>query len=116
MNKTFRPHLRKFLLVFFDDILIYNKSWEYHIKHVDRVLQILENNQLYVKRSKCSFGKQEVEYLGHIVSRERVKVDSQKIQAITKWPVIAQFVAWAKPSPIHESVTTMGVPTHCHLR
>jgi hypothetical protein len=75
------------VLVFFDDILIYRKSWEDHIKHVDKVLQILENNQLYVKRSKCSFGKQEVEYLGHIVSREGVKVDPQKIQAITKWPI-----------------------------
>jgi hypothetical protein len=75
------------VLVFFDDILIYRKSWEDHIKHVDKVLQILENNQLYVKISKCSFGKQEVEYLGHIVSREGVKVDPQNIQAITKWPI-----------------------------
>jgi hypothetical protein len=75
------------VLVFFDDILIYRKSWEEHIKHVDKVLQILENNQLYVKMSKCAFGKQEVEYLGHIVSHEGVKVDPQKIQAITKWPI-----------------------------
>jgi hypothetical protein len=52
---------------------------------VNRLLQILENNQLYVKVSKCSFGKQEVEYLGHIVSREGVKVDPQNIQAITNW-------------------------------
>jgi hypothetical protein len=54
---------------------------------VDRVLQILENNQLYVKRSKCTFGKQEVEYLGHIVSCEGVKVDLQNIQAIKKWSI-----------------------------
>jgi hypothetical protein len=51
---------------------------------VDKVLQILDNNQLYVKRSKCYFGKQEVEYLGHIVSRGGVKVDPQKIKASTK--------------------------------
>jgi hypothetical protein len=69
INKKFQLHLRKFVLVFFDYMLIYRKSWEYHIKHVDQFLQILENNQLYVKRSKCSFGKQEVDYLGHIVSR-----------------------------------------------
>jgi hypothetical protein len=75
------------VLLFFDDILIYSKSWEDCIKHVDKVLQILANNQLYVKRSKCSFGKQEVEYLGNIISREGVKLDSQKIQAITKWPI-----------------------------
>ena len=85
MNKNFRPQLRKFVLVFFDDILIYIKSWEDHIKLVDKVLQIMENKyQLYVRRSKCAFRKQEVEYLGHIVSREGVKVHPQNIQAIAK--------------------------------
>ena len=64
MNSIFKP-LRKFVLVFFDDILIYNKSWE---DHVDRVLQILEAEQLYTEPSKCFFGEEEVEYLGHIVS------------------------------------------------
>ena len=79
MNKIFEPLLRNFVLVFFDDILIYKKSWEDHIKNVDQVLQILENNQLYVTRYKIYFGKQELEYLVHIVSREGVKVDPQKI-------------------------------------
>jgi hypothetical protein len=55
--------------------------------YVDKVLQIVENNQLYVKTSKCSFQKQEVEYLGNIISREGVKLDPQKILAITKWPI-----------------------------
>jgi len=68
MNKIFQPHLKKFELVILNDILIYRKSWEEHIKHVDKVLQIIENDQLYVNKSKCSFGKQEVKYLGHIVS------------------------------------------------
>jgi hypothetical protein len=67
MNKKFQPQLRKFVWVFFDDILIYSKLWEDHIKHVDKVRQILKSNQLYVKRSKFYFGKQEVEYLGHII-------------------------------------------------
>eukprot|EP00253_Pinus_taeda_P028905 PITA_28905 len=75
MNLIFKPFLRKFVLVFFDDILIYNKSWEDHVEHVDRVLQLLKEKQLYAKRSKCFFGVQEVEYLGHIVSHEGVKVD-----------------------------------------
>jgi hypothetical protein len=83
-EKKFRTYIRKSVLVFFDDILIYRKSWEEHIKHVDQVLQILKNKKLYVKISKCYFGKQEVEYLGHIFSREGVKVDPQKIQDITK--------------------------------
>jgi hypothetical protein len=58
INKKFPLHLTKSMLVFFDDKLIYRKSWEEHIKHVDKVLQILENNQLYIKRSKYAFGKQ----------------------------------------------------------
>jgi hypothetical protein len=63
-----------FVLVLFHDIFTNRKSWKNRIKHVDKVLKILENSQLHVKRSKCAFGIQEVEYLGHIVSREGVKV------------------------------------------
>eukprot|EP00253_Pinus_taeda_P002025 PITA_02025 len=73
--------------VFFDDILIYSKSWKDHVEHVDRVLQLLEEKQLYAKRSKCFFEVQEVEYLGHIVSHERVKVDRRKIKAIKEWKI-----------------------------
>ena len=58
MNSIFNPFLRKFVLVFFYDILIYRKSWK---DHVDRVLQLLEVEQLYAKHSKCFFGVQEVE-------------------------------------------------------
>ena len=82
MNSIFKPLLRKFVLVFFDDILIYNKSWEDHVQHVDKVLQLLEAQQLYVKPSKCFFGVQEVEYLGHIVSHEGVKADPNKINVM----------------------------------
>eukprot|EP00253_Pinus_taeda_P021265 PITA_21265 len=56
-------------------------------EHVDRVLQLLEEKQLYAKRSKCFFGVQEVEYLGHIVSHEGVKVDPSKIKAIKEWKI-----------------------------
>ena len=68
MNSIFKPFLRKFVLVFFDDILIYNRSWKDHVQHVDRVLKLLQEKQLYAKTSKCFFGIKEVEYLGHIVS------------------------------------------------
>jgi transposase InsO family protein len=87
MNSIFKPFLRKFVLVFFDDILIYSKSWEDHLQHVDKVLQLLKEQQLYAKPSKCFFGVKEVDYLGHIVSHEGVKVDPNKIKAMMDWPI-----------------------------
>jgi hypothetical protein len=68
MNKISKPFLRNFVLIFFDDILIYSKASESHIYHVDKSLQLLRDNQLFVKRSKCVFRATEVKYLGHIVS------------------------------------------------
>jgi len=82
MNSILKPFLRKFVLFFCDDILIYRKSWEENVHHVDRVLKLLKKHQQYAKPSKCAFGVQEVEYLGHIVSHEGVKVDPNKIKAI----------------------------------
>jgi hypothetical protein len=86
MNELFYPYLQKHVLVLFDDILAYNKTWEENMKHLGQVLSLLEENQFYAKMSKCTFGKEEVEYLGHIISKKGVKVDPKKIRAITKWP------------------------------
>jgi hypothetical protein len=82
MNYIFRPVLIKFVLIFFNDILIYNKSWKEHVHHVDMVLKLLEEQQLYENPSKCAFGFQEVKYLGHIVSHGGVKVDPIKIKSM----------------------------------
>ena len=70
------------MLIFFDDILIYSKYWEDHIQHIDRVLQLLKEKQLYAIPSKCFFEVQEVEYLYHIVSHEDVKIDPKKIKSM----------------------------------
>jgi len=86
MNELFCPYLRKFMLVFFDDILIYSKTWKEHLQHLEQVLVVLEEHQFYAKKSKCTFGKEEVEYLRHIISKEGVKVDPNKIKAIREWP------------------------------
>ena len=56
------------------------------MKHLGQVLSLLEEKQFYVKMSKCTFSKEEVEYLGHIISKKGVKVDPKKIRAITEWP------------------------------
>lgn len=72
MDEIFQVHLRKFVLVFFDDILIYSKSWIEHIKHLREVFSILANHQFYIKIRKCDFGQLSVEYLGHLISQEGV--------------------------------------------
>jgi hypothetical protein len=87
MNEVFRPHLRKFVLVFFDDILVYSKGLEEHTTHLKTVLQILALHQLYTKMNKCVFATSEVEYLGHIISGEGVKTDPKKIAAMVDWPI-----------------------------
>ena len=55
MNSIFRSYLRKFVLVFFDDILIFSRSWEEHLDHVQRVFEILKTQKLFVKQKKCAF-------------------------------------------------------------
>jgi hypothetical protein len=82
MNHVFRPFLHHFVLVFFYDILIYRKTWTDHLTHVDQVLHLLSQHQLFLKQSKCAFGSSEVEYLGHLVGKDGVRVDLKKIEAM----------------------------------
>ncbi|CAA0834237.1 Uncharacterized mitochondrial protein AtMg00860, partial [Striga hermonthica] len=86
MNSIFNEYLRKFVLVFFDDILVYSKSWVEHLEHLRLVLEVLEANSFHIKPSKCSFGQEMVEYLGHFITYEGVKVDPRKIEAMVDWP------------------------------
>jgi hypothetical protein len=86
MNHVFNKQLRKHLLVFFDDLLIYSRTWEEHIQHVEQILAIMEDQSLYAKESKCEFGMTEVLYLGHIIGVKGVQVHQEKIQAILDWP------------------------------
>lgn len=86
MNDIFRPALRKFVLVFFDDILVYSSTWSDHMRHLRRVFEALHTHDLVVNSKKCLLGRDNVEYLGHIVSNEGVKMDPAKISAVLRWP------------------------------
>lgn len=66
------------MLVFFDGILIYNKTWDAHVQHVDRSLQLIWENMFLIKCSKSHFGVLEVEYMGHIFGQDGVRVDPKK--------------------------------------
>ena len=79
MNNTLLPVLRKFALVFFDDILVYSPSLEAHIEHLCVVLELLQKENWKVKLSKCTFATRSISYLGHIISSARVQIDPHKV-------------------------------------
>lgn len=85
MNLVFKPFLRNFVLIFFDDILIYSKSVEEHKHHLRQVFEVMRANKLYAKRSKCDFVTSRVEYLGHFIEAAGVSTDPSKIKAIVEW-------------------------------
>jgi hypothetical protein len=86
MNSVLQPFLRKFVLVFFDDILVYSVSWTDHLQHLRAVFSVLRENHLHVKRSKCAFASSSVAYLGHVISATGVSMDEDKVAAVATWP------------------------------
>lgn len=85
MNDIMSPFLRKFVLVFLDDILIYSPTLQTHIEHIKLVLTKLREHQLYMKSS--TFAKTKLNYLGHIISDQGVATDPEKTAAMVNWPV-----------------------------
>jgi len=83
MNDVLSPFLRRFVLVFFNDILIFSGSWKEHLRHVHAILDVLHQHRHFVKQSKCEFGATSIAYLGHTISAAG---DSAKVQAVTNWP------------------------------
>jgi hypothetical protein len=87
MNEVLRPFLRRCVLVFFDDILIYNKTWAEHLQHMRAVFTVLREHSLVLKRSKCLFAQRNVAYLGHVITGSGVAMDESKIDAVKAWPI-----------------------------
>jgi hypothetical protein len=85
-NQILQPFLRKFAMVFLDDILIYSPSWEDHLQHLRQIFLTLSQHQFYLKSSKCSFAQSQIKYLGHIISRQGVATDPMKTAAMVDWP------------------------------
>ena len=100
MNRVFRPFMDQFVVVFINDILIYSMSIKEHVYHLRTVLQTLREHQLYAKFSKCDFWMESVAFLGHVVSKDGIQVDPQKIEVVSKWP---------RPITIIESRSFLGL-------
>nr|KYP51640.1 Transposon Ty3-I Gag-Pol polyprotein [Cajanus cajan] len=86
INHVLRDCIGKFVIVYFDDILVCSKTLDEHLGHLRQVLIILRDNHLYANYEKCTFCKNQVNFLGFIVGKEAVHVDPEKIKAIQDWP------------------------------
>jgi hypothetical protein len=85
MNKVLQPFLDKFVVVYLDDIVVYSQGLAEHLEHLRQVFQALLDNELYVKREKCRFAVEEVDFLGHVIGKGRVRMDKAKVRAIAEW-------------------------------
>jgi hypothetical protein len=92
MDDVLRPFNNSFVVVYLDDILIFNKMWEERMHHIHKVLSTLRQHKLYANLEKCSFGMNMVQYLGYIIDDHGVHVDPTKIQVICDWPSLTTLI------------------------
>ncbi|GJY26683.1 putative reverse transcriptase domain-containing protein [Tanacetum coccineum] len=85
MNRVCKPYLDKFVIVFIDDILIYSKDEREHEEHLKTILELLKEEKLYAKFSKCEFWIPKVQFLGHVIDSRGIHVDPAKIESIKDW-------------------------------
>ncbi|XP_019059089.1 PREDICTED: uncharacterized protein LOC104822532 [Tarenaya hassleriana] len=86
MNHVLRSYIGQFVVVYFDDILIYNKGLNEHVEYLKLVLDVLRQEKLFANPEKCTFCKDKLVFLGFVVSAQGIQVDKEKVQAIRDWP------------------------------
>jgi hypothetical protein len=87
MNEVLRAFIGKFMVVYFDDILIYSKSIDEHIDHLRAVFNVLHDAHLFGYLEKCTFCTDRVLFLGYVVTPQGIEVDHAKVEAIDGWPI-----------------------------
>lgn len=86
MNQIFSKYVRKFVIIFLDDILVFSETLQEHEEHLRLVFDLLRHHQLFAKLSKCSFAQESIDYLGHVILSAGVATDAEKTQAMLNWP------------------------------
>ena len=87
MNQALRPFIGKFVVVYFDDILIFSSSLDDHIAHIREVLSVLRKERPFAAKQTCQFGTDHVLFLGYVISKDGLSVDSSKVESIKSWPI-----------------------------
>jgi len=86
MNHMLRAFIGKFVVVYFDDILIYNKNLTKHLHHLRNVLSVLRSEKLYDNLKKCAFCMEKMVFFGYVVTTQGMEMDEEKVKAIRDWP------------------------------
>ncbi|GBG75316.1 hypothetical protein CBR_g19948 [Chara braunii] len=103
MDKVLRHQLNRFVVVYLDDILIFSKTMEEHLKHLEEVLQVLKEAPLHLNLEKSEFGRDSVIYLGHRLSANGLAPEATKVEVIRNWP---------QPANVHELRSFLGLASY----
>ena len=103
MNKIFSQQIGKSVLVYLDDILVYSKTLEDHLKHLHKVFEILKTQMFFYRLHKCHFNDTEMKYLGHLISADGVRPDPDKVEKVKEWP---------RPTTVQEVRAFLGLANY----